>query len=231
MIVGLIALISCKNDALTTHAVVEKAILAHDPHNHWPQLSSRFDMSIRREGQPDRYFSVLLDNTEQHFEYALNQGDSIIAQGVVAGTYYYQINGSAQLADSVKERYQLNEARTQYLTEVYEYLIGIPMKLKDPGTVIDPGLAEVTFNGENCWVIRVSYDPSTEGETWYFYINRATYMLEGYRFYFDESTGDGEFIEVDGYEEVNGLKIAKIKKWYWNRDSAHFRTDEVLRIR
>ncbi len=218
---------SCTNSPAPA-SVIEKAISAHDPNNYWPQLNQRFSMSIKRDGQDDRYFSVLINNADNVFEYALKKGDSVISQGIKQGQYYFAINSDSILSGEIKEKHQLNNDRTLYMKEVYEYLYGVPMKLKDPGTIIDPTLTEEEFNGQPCWVVKVTYDPDTEGETWYFYINKESYLLAGYRFYFDESKGDGEFIYIDGYESVNGLRLATTKKWHWNKDSAHFRTDELL---
>jgi hypothetical protein len=223
-------LVGCSGQVNHPAAIIDKSISAHDPNSYWPRLHQRFSMSIKRDGQANRYFSVLINNAENVFEYALQKGDSVIVQGVKRGQYYSGINGKTDLNDEAKEKYQLTNERTQYLKEVYEYLYGVPMKLKDPGTTIDPAMTEETFNGQQCWVIRVTYDPSMEGETWYFYINQDTYLLAGYRFYFDETKGVGEFIYIDGYDEVNGLKLAKTKKWHWNKDSAHFRTDELTGI-
>ncbi|MEQ8418049.1 MAG: DUF6503 family protein [Imperialibacter sp.] len=226
----LLLLFSCDKPSLTPASLLEKSIEAHDSSNYWPQLNNRFHMSIKRDGQADRYFSVLINNPEDIFEYALQQGDSTVTQGVKQGSYYYAINGDSNLSSEAKEKYQLNNDRTLYMKEVYEYLYGIPMKLKDPGTIVDPVLNEETFNGKECWVIKVTYDPSTDGETWYFYIDKETFLLAGCRFYFDESKGDGEFIFVEGYESLNGLKLPKLKKWHWNKDSGYFRTDELLKI-
>ncbi|MEQ9101411.1 MAG: DUF6503 family protein [Imperialibacter sp.] len=225
-----IAFFCCCDPSLTPASLIEKSIEAHDSSNYWPQLNNRFHMSIKRDGQEDRYFSVLINNPEGIFEYALQQGDSTVTQGVKQGSYYYAINGDSNLSSEAKEKYQLNNGRTLYMKEVYEYLYGIPMKLKDPGTIVDPVLNEETFNGRACWVVKVTYDPSTEGETWYFYVDKETFLLAGYRFYFDESKGDGEFIFVEGYESLSGLKLPKLKKWHWNKDSAYFRTDELLKI-
>jgi hypothetical protein len=225
-----IAFFCCSDPSLTPASLLEKSIEAHDPNNYWQQLNNRFYMSIKRDGQADRYFSILINNTEDEFEYALQKGDSIISQRIKKGQSYYAINGDANMSEEIKEKYQLNNERTLYMKEVYEYLYGVPMKLKDPGTIVGPVLNEETFNGKECWLVKVTYDPSTEGETWYFYIDKETFLLAGYRFYFDESKGDGEFIYIEGYESLNGLKLPRLKKWHWNKDSVYFRTDELLKI-
>jgi hypothetical protein len=225
-----VAFFCCGDPVLTPTSLLEKSIEAHDPNNYWPQLNNRFHMSIKRDGQAERHFSILINNPEGIFEYALQQGDSTISQGVERGKYYVSINSTPNVTSEIKSKFRLTEERTQYLKEVYEYLYGVPMKLKDPGTIIDPSFIEETFNSQLCWVIKVTYDPSTEGETWYFYINKDTYLLAGYRFYFDESKGDGEFIYIEGYESLNGLKLPWLKKWHWNKDSVYFRTDELLKI-
>ncbi|WOK05916.1 DUF6503 family protein [Imperialibacter roseus] len=225
-----IAFFCCSDPSLTPASLLEKSIEVHDPNNYWPQLDNRFHMSIKRDGKAERHFSILINNPEGIFEYALQQGDSTVTQGVRHGEYYVSINGSSNFNDEIKTKFQLSEERTQYLKEVYEYLYGVPMKLKDPGTIIAPVLNEETFNGKACWVVKVTYEPSTDDETWYFYIDKETFLLAGYRFYFDESKGEGEFIFVDSYQSLNGLQLPKLKKWHWNKDSTHFRTDELLKI-
>ncbi len=102
------------------------------------------------------------------------------------------------------------------------------MKLKDPGTQIDPKTERVVFYGKESIRMRVTYDPSVGSDTWYFYFDPQTYALTAYQFYHNEAMGDGEYILLDQLEEVEGIRMPKIRSWYYNIDESYLGTDELV---
>lgn len=78
--------------------------------------------------------------------------------------------------------------------DYYGDLAGLPMKLRDPGTLIDPDVAATDFIGRQIQSIRVTYDAELGGDTWYFYFDPESAQLVGRRFYHDEAANDGEYI-------------------------------------
>ena len=107
----------------------------------------------------------------------------------------------------------------------YTYLYGLPMKLKDPGTQLDPKAFKKIFQGKEYWVLKVSYAPAVGKDVWYFYLDPMTYQLRHYQFYHDEQKGDGEYILLSGEIEIGGIKMPKDRAWYMNLDQKYLGTD------
>ena len=99
------------------------------------------------------------------------------------------------------------------------------MKLKDPGTIIDPTVEQVEFYGKSYNRIRVTYEASVGDDIWYFYFNPRTHALEAYQFFHDESKNDGEYILFEEIKEIQKVKIPRIRKWYYNENEKFLATD------
>jgi len=65
-------------------------------------------------------------------------------------------------------------------------------------------------------------------DIWYFYFDKKTVALIGYRFYHDESKNDGEYITLDGEEIIQGIRIPKNRKWYYNKDDKFLGADFLI---
>lgn len=72
------------------------------------------------------------------------------------------------------------------------------MKLRDPGTRLDPTVRRTTFNERQVPVLRVTYAEEVGKDIWYFYVDPETWALTGCRFFHDESKNDGEYIAYEG---------------------------------
>ena len=112
----------------------------------------------------------------------------------------------------------------------YTYLYGLPMKLKDPGTQLPSETAVTTFQGQDVFALRVTYDENVGTDTWYFYFHPRTFALVGYRFYHDESKADGEYIILEGESISGNVRLPKVRKWYTNMEDRHLGTDTVTGI-
>ena len=100
----------------------------------------------------------------------------------------------------------------------YTYLYGLPMKLKDPGTILDSKVQTKPFEGKEYLVLKVNYEEGVGKDVWYFYFDPNTFAMEVYQFYHDESKNDGEYILLEGLEEINDIKMPKTRVWYVNSD-------------
>jgi len=108
----------------------------------------------------------------------------------------------------------------------------MPMKLTDPGAIVDPKAGIVEFQGRDVYRVRVTYDPEVGSHTWYFYFDPETYALVGYRFFKDESKNDGEYIAFEGevVDEATGVRLPKTRAWYYNDGDGHLATDDITSI-
>jgi len=123
------------------------------------------------------------------------------------------------------KQYRIAKDRALMYRNYYTYLYGMPMKLKDPGTKIHPDVTKVTKLGIEYNKIKVTYEESVGKDTWYFYFDPNTNALQAYQFFKDESKNDGEFILFEGELIVDGIKLPKDRKWYYNVDGKYLATD------
>lgn len=137
------------------------------------------------------------------------------------------LDGSAEVSDDLKERYRLSCDGLRWWHSYYGYLYGLPLKITDPGTQLDEEVQTTTFEGHQVLALKVTYEAEVGADTWYFYLDPATYALVGYRFYHDESKNDGEYIVLEGEVVHDGLRLPKTRRWYINADSTYLGADVI----
>jgi hypothetical protein len=94
------------------------------------------------------------------------------------------------------------------------YLTGVPMKLRDRGTIVHPTTTRTTFMGHEVFAIDVTYEPEVGDVNWRFYFDPDTAALVGFRFH-RESLDDGEYAALEGEVVAGSLRIPKTRRWYW----------------
>lgn len=205
------AIISCGlfsfAQKMTATAILDKSIQYHDPQGQWNNFNHEMEFVSERPNGPDRKSKVLIDNTKGYFH--LEESGNVMS---VTMDECGEIP-TDKTCDNVK--------RTR---NYYVYLWGLPMKLKDKGTVIDPAVKEEEFEGSDCYVLRVPYDE----DIWFFYIDKTTYAMKGYMFYKDEPAKKGEVIYLEGEERVGDMRIPKERKWVTTPDGRFLGTDILM---
>ncbi len=114
------------------------------------------------------------------------------------------------------------------MKDYYTYLYGLPMKLRDPGTQIDLLVRKKTFMEKEYLVLRVTYDKEVGEDTWYFYFDPENYAMEAYQFFHKEAENDGEYILLSGEETIHGIRMPKVRAWYYNKDNTYLGTDTLI---
>ena len=137
------------------------------------------------------------------------------------------VDGSADVPDDIKERYRLSCDGLRWWHSYYGYLYGLPLKLTDPGTRLADTVEATTFQDRDVLALKVTYDAEVGEDTWYFYVDPATYALVGCRFYHDESKNDGEYIVFEDEVVHEGLRLPKTRRWYINADSTYLGADVI----
>lgn len=194
--------------------VLASSIGYHDPEGKWEEFSGAFTIQVTSRDKSSFSREVMIDIPQEYFELIETKGDDIKTYRIDKGVYASE--------DS------LTQARTLKLRDYHTYLYGLPMKLKDQGAQIDPKTERVVFHGKESIRMRVTYDPSVGSDTWYFYFNPKNYALIAYQFYHNEAIGDGEYILLEETETIEGIKMPKIRSWYYNNDGSYIGTDELL---
>ena len=215
---------------LNAKDLLDRCIAYHDPHGRWErgafeitEVSSRLDGTGRR--------TVLrFDNARSRFEMESSVEGRALNIVVENERVQVRLDGRAALSRDELERHRLTPAQVLTKRNFFLYLYGLPMKLRDLGTRLDPKVKETHFEGKAAYELRVTYDKSVGTDTWYFYLDRATCALIGHRFHHDESTGDGEYTVLSEEVSGQGLRLPRVRKWYRNQSREFFITHTILSI-
>lgn len=211
--------------SLTAEELLKKSIAFHDPNEVWNTFSGSLTITATRPNASNRISRVTLDHPSQYFSMTVIQDGTETTQILKKGICSYTVNGSGEFSKEEKEKFRLSCERTHMMRNYYSYLYGLPMKLKDPGTVLDPTVYNKTFKGSQYLAVKVTYDAEVGKDTWYFYFNPATFALEVYQFFHDETKNDGEYILLDGLMDIQTMKIPQSRAWYTNKDNTFLGAD------
>ncbi len=208
--------------------LLDRSIAYHDPEGLFLSQANRLSFLETRPGGSDRKTEVLIDVAGGRFE--ITRRDEVEVAGVIGdGKCVMTLDGRSEVSDEERETHRLSCERLELLRNYYTYLWGLPMKLRDPGTRLGE-VTETTFSDRDVYGLRVTYETEVGGDTWYFYFDRSSSALTGYRFYHDETKNDGEVILLEGELEANGLRLPKSRAWYTHQDNRHLGTDVLTAL-
>ncbi len=211
---------------LSASDIVNKSITYHDPDGNWPTFQGEFTLELEMPDKPIRKSIITIDIPKQYFNLTVSQGESITISEITEDQCKLTDKSGKIVTTTTKDSLC---GRTLLYRNYYSYLYGLPMKLKDQGTHIDPKTERVTFKGKEYIKVRVTYDEKVGSDIWQFYFDPKTYAMEIYQFFKggpDETTG--EYILLSGLETVNGVKLPKDRSWYYNKDNSYLATDKMI---
>ncbi len=222
-------MIICASSAqaqLTGKELLDKAIAYHDPLNKWSTFQGAMQITMQTENRPDRASHIQIDLPAETFQIAYETGENDkLEYVVVQDSCSFKLDGNEAISDADKNKHKLTDKRAKLWRNYYTYLYGLPMKLKDPGTIIDPITQRKTFKGKEYLVLKATYENTVGKDTWYFYFDPQTYAMEIYQFYKVEANNDGEYILLSDEVEIAGIKMPKTRAWYYNKDDKYLGTD------
>tara|TARA_R110002051_G_scaffold180913_3_gene250358 strand:+ start:12728 stop:13453 length:726 start_codon:yes stop_codon:yes gene_type:complete len=225
LVIALLVNISTIGQKINGQQLLEKSIAFHDPENNWPSFKGKMliemespDNGIRRTvidlNLPANYFKSTVTKHNYTIESELNKTECTL-----------KLNGSTSIFPRIKDSLRISCDRAKMMKNYYTYLYGLPMKLKDPGTIIGSKVQKKTFKGKEYLVLKAGYEKEVGTDTWYFYFDPKTYAMEVYQFFHDESKNDGEYILLSDMITVNGIKLPKVRAWYYNKADKYLATD------
>ena len=211
---------------MTGIQLLEKAIEFHDPNGNWATFAETFHITMKTPAKPDRNSTIHIDLQNEYFSQYVAQDKNSIEYTIDKEDCRILYNGKTP-SEKEKTSNNLSCDRAVMYQNYYTYLYGLPMKLKDAGTIIDENIILKEFNGENYLVLKVTYEKEVGKDTWYFYFDPSTFAMEIYQFYHEEEKNDGEFILLSGLETVSGIKLPKKRNWYYNKNKKYLGTDSL----
>jgi len=208
--------------------LIRGTIAYHDPGGVLLTSTVRITVDESRVDGTSRKTTATVDYPRHRFELhrSMKNGTSVELSSD-GDRVEARLDGSSDFSEEDAKRYRITPERVRWWRDIYHYLYGLPMKLVDPGTRLASAVERVRFAGKDVYALRVTYDPDVGNEIWYFYFDPDDYSLEGYRFYYDEAKGDGEYVVLDGEIESGGVRFSRRRRWYLNRDGSYYGTDTI----
>ncbi len=192
---------------MSADEVLTKSLKYHDPNGEWKLFNRQLSFVSERPNDPDRKSMATINNSTGLFELdEENNHMAILLDSCISIP-------AGKTCDQVK--------RTR---NYYVYLWGLPMKLQDEGTALDPVVKEENFEGKNCYVLRVPYAE----DVWFFFIDKNTYAMKAYMFLKDEPSRKGELIYLDEEVKIGSMRIPKKRKWVTMPDQKVLGTDILI---
>tara|TARA_R110000868_G_scaffold96956_2_gene266794 strand:+ start:244 stop:972 length:729 start_codon:yes stop_codon:yes gene_type:complete len=204
--------------------LLEKAIKYHDPNGSWSSFNDDLLITMESPEKPNRDSEIFIDIPNEYFRLDMSTGKHNTIYIIDKDSCSIEHDGTSPTKEE-KEKYNLTCERAKLFQNYYTYLYGLPMKLKDPGTIIHDNVESKTFKGQIYWVLKATYEKEIGKDIWYFYFNKNNYKMEVYQFFHDESKNDGEYILLTDEEIINNIKMPKIRAWYTNKDNEYLGTD------
>ncbi|HBL29205.1 MAG TPA: hypothetical protein DD490_20430 [Acidobacteria bacterium] len=211
--------------------LLARSIAWHDPEGRWATGAWRLTLAETAPGEEPGAATVLeIDNGRGRFVWSTERDGARLRGELRGDECILTLNGSTEIAPAEREKHRLTCERLPKLRNYFTYLWGLPMKLRDPGTRLDPEVRETTFEGRAVRALKITYAEGVGSDTWYFYLDRETSALVGYRFFHDEAKGDGEFIPLEGETTGGGLRLPRQRSWFTNQDRKLLGTDTLVAI-
>lgn len=214
---------------ITGQQLLDKAINYHDPNGNWQSFKGNLQVTMTTPDKQQRISDIELDIPRQVFHLQFEQDGDKISQRLEKGDCTLELNGSNSISNENIEKHRLTCERARLMKDYYTYLYGLPMKLKNPGTVISPKVERKKFKGKEYLVLKATYEKEVGDDIWYFYFDPDTYAMEVYQFFHDEAKNDGEYIILTGEETASGIKMPKTRAWYYNKDDKYLGADVLTK--
>lgn len=223
----------------SAEALLARSIAYHDPQGAWSsgpiEIVSEVTLTerlARERGYAARTDTVVVDLAGGRFEYRSDKAGDRIEMIEQGGNWTVTLNGSHEISAEAMQRHGLAPDRLPRWRDYHTYMYGLPMKLRDPGTRLDPTVRPIEFAGRQLLSLRVTYAAGVGEDLWYFYFDPHSHALVGCRFFHDEAANDGEYLIFEGeIEGPHGLRLPQVRRWYMNRDGEHIATDTIVALR
>lgn len=207
---------------------LQKTLAYHDPEGRWPQLRARLYLSSADTAGQEHTFEIELDNATGYFAHISQQDGKEAVKGMADGKEFYLLDRNPDINAADREKYDLTLKSLKWVHSFYPYLYGLPMKLTDEGVTVTEADQQEELGGKTYRVLQVNFDAEVGSDNWFFYLDPETHAMEAYRFNHGKPES-GEYILLEDELVVEGVRMPKVRKWYWNKDKAYIGTDTILK--
>lgn len=217
---------------MSPETLLDKAIAYHDPNGNWKTFNETFTVEMTTPKSTKRTSSISINLPAEYFSVTATKDTVSTTYTLNKGKCTMRYNGKAIKPSAAKQKNMTCDRATLY-KDYYSYLYGLPMKLKDTGTNLSNNVEKKSFKDKDYLVLKVTYDEAVGSDVWYFYFNPKTYAMEIYQFFKTDDNGkekldSGEYILLSEETLVNGIKMPKVRAWYYNKDDKYLGTDTLV---
>ena len=228
--IGLFFIMCSCHKPITGNQLLEKAIYYHDPNQNWISFNGELKVTMESPNKSNRYSTIIINLPNENFYIKATRDTLITEYTIEKDSCKITFNGKTNLKQEDLKTNNLSCDRANLFKNYYTYLYGLPMKLKDKGTLIDNEIERKTFKGKDYLVLKATYDETVGSDVWYFYFHPETYAMEVYQFYKTDETGkikpeSGEYILLTETTVINAIKMPKHRAWYYNKNDTYLGTD------
>ena len=225
MLVCFVHATGCLGQGISGSELLDKTIEYHDPKDNWHSFKNDFTVIMETPKGGKRKSRINIDLPASYFKLTTNKAGKTIEQIMVKDTCILKIDGAAIISEKDRASHNISCERAKKMRDYYTYLYGLPMKLKDPGALVDPLVETKTFKDKKYLTLKVTYSEDVGTDTWYFYFDPTSYAMKAYQFFHDESKNDGEYIVLSGEEIISNVKMPKKRVWFYNKNDQYLGTD------
>ena len=149
-----------------SEALIAKSIAYHDPDGRWDTGEIALRIMESRPNGVTRTVEVGMAPGRGAMEVS-RETDSETVSFVVAGEEIMRrtVGADESLDEAALADHGLDSERVMWLRNYYLFVWGLPMKLRDSGTIVDPEPVADSYNDQEALKVRVSYDPEVGGDT------------------------------------------------------------------
>ncbi|WP_460923303.1 DUF6503 family protein [Pontibacter brevis] len=225
---ALLLLSCCQSEPATESQLLQNTLAYHDPEGNWQELKTRLYLSSADTAGQESSFEIEMDNSTGYFAHISRENGKEAVKGIANGKEFYLLDGSQNISAEDRENYNLTPEDLKWVHSFYGYLYGLPMKLTDDGVHVKDAADAEELEGKTYRVLQVNYDAAVGTDNWFFYLNPETYAMEAYRFNHGQPES-GEYILLEQEVVVDGIRIPKVRRWYWNKNNEYIGTDTLIK--
>lgn len=210
--------------------LVARSIDFHDPEGVWWSRPVRLRWVSSRPGGEQRIARVEIDNRAGSFFLSMELRGHALETSVVGDSARTRVDGipASEAPAEVRERLRLDREEGRYWRNYFTFLVGLPMKLTDPGAELAAEAPDtVELDGRRALAVPVRFESDDRYPHWELYFAPDDARLVGARFWNEGRGVDGEYITMDGLAEAGPLRLPAERRWYTNAADRHLGTDRV----
>lgn len=215
---------------ITATEALQKSIQYHDPQGEWPAFQGTLFFEFENPEGTRSPSKVLIDLPNHIFRQVDSRKEKEIVRFEGKDTCYATYDGGTAFSAEEAQKLRLTCESVQMYRDYFTYLYGLPMKLTDPGTIIQEKIIDTTLLQARHLAIKVTYEAEVGGDIWLFYLDPNTYALKAYQFYRDEESKKGEVILLSGEYTYRNFIIPRHRSWYTFPANKFLGTDRLEKI-